>query len=177
MKIHSAASSPLAHPTKNRVETGISSNPAQQLNTQQNSFSQIGKIVSATDKQGLIELGRMAIGNNTLKAWESQGFEVSDEGLIAAAKAFQQGFKQIADQLSNQTAGSSVSINKHQILIDNQQNLPQWFIDEYDYLLQNLSDDSHRSAFAQGDHFYAKTANNESIAVQNYQTVTNYGQS
>lgn len=98
-------------------------------------------------------LGAMALGKSSITEWSSKGIEISEESLIAAAKAFQDAFKQAVEQKGSQTGGTRVSINKHQVVMNNQQ-VPEWFSQEYDAALAMIDNPARQSAFKDGGLFF-----------------------
>ena len=108
------------------------------------------KIIGVVDRQGMLELGLVALGKSNTADWSNKGLNLSDDTLIAAAKALQDGFKKIVDEHGTATAGSHVSVNAHQIVINEQQQVPSWFSREYDNLITSISDRAHREAFRAG---------------------------
>lgn len=142
---------------------------AYQSNT--SSVSNNGKIMSVSSKEGLLELGRLALGNSTIDDWTKKGITLSDESLIAAAKAFQEGFKSIVDQHGTNTAGSSVSINKHQIVINNETQIPEWFSEEYNLVRASINDSAHRDAFDNEAPFFAFLPPSTNQEISTYQLI------
>jgi hypothetical protein len=157
--------------TSNALDSGAGSAKASQGGSLDMSNS--GKIISTSTREGLLKLGMMAFGKSDIDKWTNKGLDVSEESLITAAKALQDGFKQIVDKQGTQTAGSRVSINKHQVVI-NQQQVPEWFIKEYDSALAIIGDPAHQQAFRQGALFFASppvATNQESMI---YQSIASY---
>lgn len=133
-----------------------------------------GSLISTSSRQDLLNLGRIAIGSGSIDKWSGKGFNVSEESLVAAAKALQDGFKQVVDKQGSQTAGSLVSINKHQIIINEQRQVPEWFIKEYDNALAMLDDPAQQQAFKNGALFYASPPAATDLKSSVYQTVAQY---
>ncbi|MBQ0784678.1 MAG: hypothetical protein KBT66_10635, partial [Amphritea sp.] len=65
-----------------------------------------GEFVDFTGENGMYKLGLMALGNNAVQAWSTKGLDVSDEAIIAAGKAFQDGLKQKIEDSGASLAGS-----------------------------------------------------------------------
>lgn len=115
--------------------------------------SAVGKIITTSTREGMMGLGAMALGKSSIREWSSKGIEISEESLIAAAKAFQDAFKQAVEQKGSQTGGTRVSINKHQVVMNNQQ-VPEWFSQEYDAALAMIDNPARQSAFKDGGLFF-----------------------
>lgn len=108
-----------------------------------------GEMVDFTGENGAYKKGLMALGSETIQGWKDQGLDISDEAIIAAGEAFQQGFSQIVAQNGDATAGSSLALNKHQIMI-NSQPVPDWFMQEYESTLAAMDDKTMKNAFEKG---------------------------
>lgn len=135
------------------------------------SISNSSKIMSVSSNEGLLELGRLALGNSTIDDWANKGITLSDESLIAAAKAVQDGFKSIVDQQGTNIAGSRVSINKHQIVINNESQVPDWFSKEYELALASVDDSVHRDAFKNEALFFAFLPPSTDQEISTYQAI------
>lgn len=167
---------PASPATRNTVVGGTASAAGPSKVSQHNALevSSGGMILSTATRQELLNLGTMAIGKIAIDDWSVQGLDVSEESLIAAAKALQDGFKQIVDKLGTKTAGSSVSINKHQIVINEQLQAPDWFIREYETALAMLDDPAHQQAFSQGALFFTSLPAATDPGAFTYQAVAQY---
>lgn len=163
---------PAQSDTSNALDSAAG--PAKASQDRSLDVSNSGRIISTSTRQGLLKLGMMALGKSSIDDWSSKGLDLSAESLIAAAKAFQDGFKQIADKQGTKTAGSSVSINKHQIVINEQQQVPEWFIKEYDAALSIIDDPAHQEAFSKGALFFASQSAATDRGSSTYQTVAQY---
>ena len=127
--------------------------------------------VDFTDQHGLFKLGLMALGKSTLQEWSAKGLEISDEAVIAAGKAFQDGFKKMVEKSGPSLAGSSLALNKHQILI-NTQDVPDWFTQEYKAVLSSQANKEMKAAFEQGELFFtSKPSTSKTNALASYAAV------
>jgi hypothetical protein len=173
----------IPHPTtatlsRNPVTSQLAANnitgPAKGSQHSAINVSNSGTLISTSTTQGLLNLGMMAFGKSTIDEWSSKGVDVSEKSLIAAAKALQDGFKLIVDKQGTKTAGSSVSINKHQIVINQMQQVPEWFSNEYDTALTMLDDPAHQKAFSKGALFFASLPAATDHGPSLYQAVAQY---
>ncbi len=112
-----------------------------------------GGLVSVTGEIGTYTLGRMALGINTMQEWSSKGLLISDESVVAAGKAFQEAFSKAAEESGTSFAGSSVTLNKHQIMI-NSQKVPDWFHREYRDMTSSMENEEIKRAFESGELFF-----------------------
>ena len=130
-----------------------------------------GEMVDFTGKDGAYKKGLMALGSETIQGWKDQGLDISDEAIITAGEAFQKGFSQIVAQNGDATAGSSLALNKHQIMI-NSQPVPDWFMQEYESTLAAMDDKAMKNAFEKGDTVFASMPSASSIqAIGSYARV------
>jgi len=129
-------------------------------------FQKTSDFVDVTGEHGMYKLGLMALGESTL-----QGLEVSNEAVIAAGKAFQDGFKGMVERSDSSLAGSSLALNKHQILI-NTQDVPEWFTREYENTLAVQTNKQMKDAFEKGELSYAsKPSSSKNQALASYARV------
>ncbi len=112
-----------------------------------------GGLVSITGEVGTYTLGRMALGINTMQEWSAKGLLISDDSIAAAGKAFQEAFSKAAEESGTSFAGSRVTLNKHQIMIDSQK-VPDWFHREYEDMTSSLKDEEIKRAFESGELFF-----------------------
>ena len=118
-----------------------------------------------------IKKGLMALGINTMQEWESKGLNISDEAIIAAGNAYQAAFTQVVEKSGSSLAGSSLALNKHQIII-NSQEVPDWFTQEYENALSSMDDEGMKSAFESGELFVtSKPSFSSADALANYASV------
>ncbi|MCW8932466.1 MAG: hypothetical protein OQL19_19795 [Gammaproteobacteria bacterium] len=111
-------------------------------------------LVHLADETGMYKLGVMALGSKTIQEWSAKGLDISNEAVIAAGQAFQDGFNKAIRDRESSLAGSNLSINKHQILI-NHQEVPDWFMHEYENKLSSIDDKNVKNAFESGELFYS----------------------
>lgn len=102
------------------------------------------ELKSLSDRENLLEFGRMQLGLSSVETWEKKGFEVDEATLEAAANAGIEAAKNLFD--SGKQGG--VTINSHKIVMDNQ-SVPEWFNVEYQAQLDALPNDT-RKAFESG---------------------------
>jgi hypothetical protein len=132
-----------------------------------------GEMVDFTGEDGAYKKGLMTLGSETIQGWKDQGLGISDEAIIAAGEAFQQGFSKIVAQNGDTTAGSSLALNKHQIMI-NSQPVPDWFMQEYESTLAAMDDKATRNAFEKGATVFASMPSSSNLdAVGSYARVAN----
>lgn len=127
-----------------------------------------------TDKNGPYQLGMMALGSSSVNDWLAKGLNISDEAVIAAGQAFQDGFKKKVEESGASLADSGgLALNKHQIVI-NSQDVPDWFIQEYESVLSSMGNKDMMSAFEKGNLFFtAKSPSLNLNAVAGYASVVN----
>jgi hypothetical protein len=165
----------------------LPSNPSDKHSTSKHStsvsISQAAHDQSIQATQGLIDmsgedggykLGLMALGNSTIQGWADQGLALTKEAVIAAGEAFQQAFSQMQDESDGSFAGSSLALNKYQVVMDSQQT-PDWFKQEYESVLASMDNNEMKDAFQQGELFVTSKASslNNANALANYSTVAN----
>lgn len=102
---------------------------------------------------GKIRLGLTALGKAAMDGWSDNGLEVTKESILAAADAFQDAFRNNLEVHGSSTAGTAISLNRHQIVI-NSQSVPDWFFEEYKSALSSMGDSKLKSAFENGDTFF-----------------------
>jgi len=131
-------------------------------------------LIDMSGEDGTYKLGLMALGNSTIQGWADQGLALTKEAVIAAGEAFQQAFSQMQDESDGSLAGSSLALNKYQIVMDSQQT-PDWFKQEYESVLASMDNHEMKDAFQQGDLFVTSKASslNNVNALANYSTVAN----
>ena len=134
-------------------------------------FQKTSDFVDVTGEHGMYKLGLMALGESTLQEWSAKGLEVSNEAVIAAGKAFQDGFKSMVERSDSSLAGSSLALNKHQILI-NTQDVPEWFTREYENTLAVQTNKQMKDAFEKGELSYtSKPSSSKNQALASYARV------
>ncbi|MEH6448443.1 MAG: hypothetical protein V7765_07220 [Oleispira sp.] len=132
-----------------------------------------GKFVDFTAENGPYKLGLMAVGSSTIEAWTAGGLELSNEAIIAAGEALQNGLKQNIEETGSSLG--SVSLNKHQIVM-NSQDVPDWFIKEYENVLSSMEDKEMKAAFERGETFLASKPSSSKIdALASYASVVRNG--
>ena len=109
--------------------------------------------VDTTGEDGMYKLGLIALGKSTMQEWSTKGMNVSDEAVIAAGKAFQNAVKKMTEESGSSLAGSSLVLNKHQIIIGSQE-VPGWFVQEYEDALSSLENKEMKSAFEKSELFF-----------------------
>lgn len=102
---------------------------------------------------GKIRLGLMALGKTMMDGWSAKGLEITEKSILAAAEAFQDAFRKNLEENGPSTAGTAISLNRYQIVI-NTQAVPDWFIEEYQRTLSSMGDSKLKSAFENGDTFF-----------------------
>lgn len=114
-----------------------------------------GKFVDFTGENGMYKLGLMALGKSTIQDWSVKGLNLSDEAIVSAGKAFQDGFKQKLENSGSSLAGSGgLALNKYQIVI-NSQETPDWFTKEYENALSSMDNIEMKAAFEKGELFFS----------------------
>ncbi len=133
-----------------------------------------GEFVNFTGENGPYKKGLMVLGKSTMDEWSAKGLDISDEAVIAAGKAFQDAFTKMVEESGSSLAGSSLAINKHQILI-NTQEVPDWFKQEYETVLSSMEDKEMKNAFEKGELFVtSKPASSRVDALASYASVAKY---
>jgi len=131
-----------------------------------------GDFSDFTGENGMYKLGLMALGKSTLQDWSAKGLNISDEAIVAAGKAFQDGFKQKIEESGSSLAGSGgLALNKYQIVI-NAQETPDWFTKEYENALSSMDNKEMRAAFEKGDLFFTSKPTSSNVnALASYASV------
>lgn len=111
------------------------------------------EFVDFRGRDGKIRLGLWALGQSTVDDWSSKGLELNEESILAAGEAFQSAFRKNLEENGSSTAGSSIALDRHQIII-NSQAVPDWFVEEYKHTLSSMDNSKLKSAFENGDTFY-----------------------
>ena len=120
-------------------------------------------------EDGMYRFGLVALGQSTIQEWSSKGMEFSDETVIAAGEALQQAMNEAFAGSSQ--AGTSVALNKHQIII-NSQDVPDWFRQEFQNSLAALDNEEMKNAFKKGElAFISKPSFSNSDALANYESI------
>ena len=120
---------------------------------------------------GKIRLGLMALGQSAVDDWSSRGLELNEQCILAAGEAFQDAFRKNLEENGSLTAGSSIVLNRHQIVI-NSQAVPDWFVEEYENTLSLMDNSKLRNAFENGDTFYvSQPSASSSDALSRYAAV------
>lgn len=102
---------------------------------------------------GKIRLGLTAFGKAAMDGWSDKGLEIAKESILAATEAFQDAFRSNLEEHGSSTAGTAISLNRHQIVI-NSQAVPDWFLEEYKSALSSMGNIKLKSAFENGDTFF-----------------------
>jgi len=116
-----------------------------------------GELVDFTGEDGPYKKGLMALGISTMQEWEAKGLNISNEAIIAAGNTYQDAFAQMVGESGSSLAGSSLALNKYQIII-NSQEVPDWFTQEYENTLTSMDDEGMKSAFEKGELFFTSIA-------------------
>lgn len=111
------------------------------------------ELVDFQGHDGKVRLGLIALGKTAMDDWSGKGLEVTKESAIAAAEAFQDAFRKSLDERGSATAGTGISLKRHQIVI-NSQAVPDWFLEEYKSILSSIGDRNLKSAFQNGDAYF-----------------------
>jgi len=114
-----------------------------------------GEFVDFTGENGLFQKGlMMGLGVSTVQEWSAKGLNISDEAVIAAGKAFDDGMKKKYEENGTSLAGKGgLALNKYQIIM-NSQEVPDWFTQEYESVLSSMDDKEMKRAFEKGDLFF-----------------------
>lgn len=131
------------------------------------------ELIDLRGHDGKIRLGLMALGQSTVDDWSSRGLELEEQSIIAAAEAFQSAFRENLERNGSSTAGSSVALNRHQIVI-NSQSVPGWFVEEYEETLSSMDNSQLKSAFENGDTFYVSQPSTPSSKALSRYAAVNY---
>jgi hypothetical protein len=131
------------------------------------------ELIDFWGRDGQVRLGLMALGQSAINDWSSKGLELNEESILAAAEAFQSAFRKNLEENGPSTAGSSIALNRHRIVI-NSQAVPDWFVEEYQYALSLMGTSKVKSAFENGDTFYVSQPSvSSSEALSRYAAVNN----
>lgn len=103
--------------------------------------------------EGKIWLGSIVLGMDTVSDWSAKGLEISEASLIEAAETFQEGLRENMERYGSKTAGSGIAINRYQVVI-NAQEVPDWFVKEYESFLSSIDDPTLRSSFEKGETYF-----------------------
>lgn len=129
------------------------------------------ELIDLRTREGKIQFGMGLIGQDRLNRWAEQGLDIDEAAAIAIAEAFQAGGRQALGNQGGETAGSSLVLNIHQLVMDSQA-VPNWFGQEYDDYLAAIDDTSLKKAFEQGASSYASQANSiNNQALNNYRAI------
>lgn len=114
---------------------------------------QNGELVDLRGRDGQLRLGLMALGQSTLDEWAAKGLEVTEQAVLAAAEALQEAFRKNLQENGTSTAGSSIALNRHQLVI-NAQSVPDWFVEEYEHVVSSIQDSAVKNAYKNGGTYY-----------------------
>jgi hypothetical protein len=129
-------------------------------------------IINIHSGNGMYHFGLMALGQSTIEEWTSKGMNISDETVIAAGEALEQAMNKALTE-NGPTAGRSAALNKHQIVI-NSQDVPDWFIQEFENTLASMDNKEMKNAFEKGDLFFtSKPSSPGTNALASYASVAN----
>lgn len=106
------------------------------------------ELIDFRGPEGQIRLGLMALGQDQISQWQEQGLELSEETILAAAATFNDAFQSM-QALTGSDAGS-FALNKRQIVM-NSQNVPDWFVEEYQQQIEMMGASDAAKAFKQGE--------------------------
>jgi len=128
--------------------------------------------IDFTGENGLYKKGlMMGLGVSTVQEWSANGLNISEEAVIAAGKSWDSATKKIFGESGSSFSGSSLALNKHQIII-NSQEVPDWFTNEYESVLSSMDNKEMKSAFEKGDLFFTSKPSSSSInALASYASV------
>ena len=94
-----------------------------------------------------------------------------EEESIIAAEAPQSSFRENLEKNGPSTAGSSIALNRHQIVI-NSKAVSDWFVKEYEYILSSMDNSQLKAEFENGDTYYvSKPSKPSSEALSRYAAV------
>ena len=143
-----------SHSRAGQIQTAIPPNTAATDNTRfEKAMDNIHKAEATLTLlhgyDNLINLGLMALGGeDQLEEWRKEGFEVKEETLLAAGKAFQEGAKNILQ--GDSPTSQSLAMNRYQLVAGSQE-VPDWFLIEQSKALQMIEDPELKAAFEQGE--------------------------
>jgi hypothetical protein len=131
-----------------------------------------GGFIDFTGDNGLYRKGlMMGLGVSTVQEWSDKGIKISEEAVIAAGKSWDSATNKMFGESGTSSAGSSLALNKHQIVI-NSQEVPDWFTQEYESVLSSMDNKEMRSAFEKGDLFFtSKPSSLNGNALASYASV------
>jgi len=132
-----------------------------------------GGFVDFTGENGLYKKGlMMGLGVSTVQEWSAKGLDISDEAVIAAGKAFQDGLTGLVEEYGSSLAGKGgIALNKHQIVM-NSQDVPDWFKQEYENVLSAMDNKEMKAAFERGELFFiSKPPSSNVNALASYTSV------
>ncbi len=96
-----------------------------------------------------LSFGKVMLGGNTqIAEWESKGLKVSDETYKAAFEVFNNASQELFKR-GWSVAGSAISINRHQI-VENNQVTPDWFSVEKNNQINMIGDSYTKESFRNG---------------------------
>lgn len=107
-------------------------------------------LVDLRGRDGQLRLGLMALGQSSINEWSSKGMVLSEASILAAGEAFQSAFRENLAANGSSAAGSSIALNRHQIVMDSQ-TVPDWFVKEYERTLSAMGDSEVKRAFERGE--------------------------
>ncbi|MBB1441511.1 hypothetical protein H5202_23430 [Shewanella sp. SG41-4] len=114
-----------------------------------------GQFIDFTDENGPFKLGLLALGDTAIQGWAGKGLSISDEAIITAGKVFNIGLKKkFEENGSSLSESGGLALNKHQIVI-NSQDVPEWFIREYEDALSSMDNVEMKMTFEKGDLFFS----------------------
>ena len=132
-----------------------------------------GGFVDFTSENGLYKKGlMMGLGVSTVQEWSAKGLNISDEAVIAAGKAFQDGLTELVEEYGSSLAGKGgIALNKHQIVM-NSQDVPDWFKQEYENVLSAMDNKEMKAAFEKGELFFISKPSSSNVnALASYTSV------
>jgi len=131
-----------------------------------------GGFIDFTGENGQYKKGlMMGLGVSTVQEWSAKGLDIADEAVIAAGKAFDNATKTMFGESGTSSAGSSLALNKHQIVI-NSQEVPNWFTQEYESVVSSMDNKEMKSAFEKGELFFtSKPSSSRVDALATYASV------
>lgn len=158
-------------PESNRVDTVTISEAARSDMLDE---MRSGQFMDFTGDNGPYKLGLMALGSSTINDWSAKGLELSDEAVIAAGEAFNDGFKSMVEVSgASMSESGGLTLNKYQIVM-NAQKVPDWFTSEYETVLSSMENKEAKAAFEKGDLFFSsKPSSENSNALATYASVGN----
>ncbi|MEY8205927.1 MAG: hypothetical protein RPR40_12770 [Bermanella sp.] len=129
------------------------------------------KLKSFSDINHRLEFGRELLP--AADSWSAKGLELSDETLLAATQAFLDGSQEVMTNKLAGKGGGSLSLNAHQIVMNNQ-DVHQWFLDEYQAQLDVLPPKS-RELYESGALFVTGFRDSKvSLALNSYEKISRF---